>query len=665
MSKKFTKVFLRKLAQAPSEHLKAMNEDEVANLIQQANYQYHTVGKPIMTDELYEVVKHHLSKLNPRHPILKNVGAAIQENDSRKEKLPYWMGSMDKIKSDTSTLSNFKAKHPGNYLVSDKLDGVSALFHVKNGQASLYSRGDGEYGQNITHLIPFVNGFPLAKKLEKHTELTVRGELIMTRDDFEQVKDQGMNARNMVAGLVNAKIPNLAISKRIGFVAYSLITPELAPSKQTDYLKKNGFNAVWCKTIGPNDLEFENLSELLLQRRADSKYEIDGIIVSHDEYHPIAKGKNPTYAFAFKSLLTQETAEVIVTNVEWNVSKDGFIKPVVEFDGVKLSGVVIKRATGFNADFIKANVIGPGARIVITRSGDVIPYIRSVLSPASSGKPQLPTKLKFKWNESKKDIYVEGETDDQKLKQLENFFSKIDIKGVGPATVKAFFSSGYTDISSIASLTENDINDIPGVKNKAVVLANIQQKLASLDCVTLMVASNMFGHGFGERKLKSIVSAIPRVMDNKYVPSMDELLAVDGVSKITAEKFIEGLHQYRLFMKTSNVDCVNNYQNTKKSPAPKKRASSQDGRLAASSKKAKGLDGQKIVFTGFRNKEWESMIEENGGKVSTTVSSKTTLLVTAQPVDVNDEGLSSKIRNAIEKGIKCMSKDEFEKKYIK
>jgi len=106
------------------------------------------------------------------------------------------------------------------------------------------------------------------------------------------------------------------------------------------------------------------------------------IVVRDNQHHSIISGKNPKYSFAFKTILTHEEAEVIVSHVEWNISKDGFLKPTVYFNPIHIGGVKIQKATGFNASFIQSNTIGPGSHIVIIRSGDVIPYIVRTLSPS-------------------------------------------------------------------------------------------------------------------------------------------------------------------------------------------------------------------------------------------------------------------------------------------
>lgn len=638
---KFTKAFYTELLKNPTKRLKLMSEHEIAELLQHESHLYYSEGKPNLTDDMFDMVKAHLESINPKHPILHHVGSYVHDDDSRKTKLPFYMGSLDKIKSDDHALEQFKSKFKGSYVVSDKLDGNSALFVYKNKKPELFSRGNGTYGQNISHLLPFIGGIPQSLT----HDIAVRGELIMSKYNFEQVKDKGANARNMVAGLVNSKVPNLDISRRVVFVAYTLLDPaNLAPSKQFEYMKKHGFVSVDYIQIDDKTMTFGELSSILMTRREQGLYEIDGLVVTHDKYHKHEKDRNPEYAFAFKHLLNQEMAEVIVKHVEWNVSKDAYIKPVVVFDPVRLSGVYIKRATGFNAEYIKDNKIGPGARIIITRSGDVIPYIVRVSIPAQEA--QLPNDVEYKWTESGKDIFVPNENEMVDFKKLEAFFKKLEIKGVGPATARAIFDAGFTTIKQVIELDQNDIQNIPNLKNKATLLQNIKAALEKLDCVVLMEASNAFGRGFGEKKLRSIIDAIPKISTNKYIPTMDEMLNVNGVSDITAKKFITGLHAYHAFLKNvTTLKCVQtNAEKTK------------DANQGSGSR----FEGETIVFTGFRNKEWESLIKNNGGHTTTTISSKTTMLVVASL----DKG-SSKLEAAKQKGIKILTREEFESKYVK
>lgn len=133
--------------------------------------------------------------------------------------------------------------------------------------------------------------------------------------------------------------------------------------------------------------------------------------------------------------MTHEEAEVIVKEVEWNASKDGFLKPTVHFDAVSLSGASIRKATGFNAGFIRDNKIGPGSRIVIIRSGDVIPHIIRVLTHT---EPALPTELEYVWNDTQIDILLKNpeENNQTMLRIMVHFVSSLQMKGLAEGLLK-------------------------------------------------------------------------------------------------------------------------------------------------------------------------------------------------------------------------------------
>ena len=188
----------------------------------------------------------------------------------------------------------------------------------------------------------------------------------------------------------------------IDFVAYTLVYPNL-PNGLPE-LDKMKFNVVNNTVVDDINLAF--LSKNLEDSRKN-KYVIDGIVISDiSKVYEIALGKNPEHSFAFKSIHTLEQVEVIVKEVEWNISKDKYMKPIVKFDEILLDDVKIKQATGFNAGYIEKNNIGPGSRIVIIRSGNVIPHIQSVLTTSANGKPSMPGELDkdYKWNDTHVDI---------------------------------------------------------------------------------------------------------------------------------------------------------------------------------------------------------------------------------------------------------------------
>lgn len=621
------------------EDINRMKPDEIAALLEHASDAYYNTGKVILTDDMFDLIKNHLKKIAPKHPYLKQIGAPIQSG--RKVELPYWMGSLDKIRDDPKQLDKWKLKYPGSYVVSDKLDGNSALvFYNPNKDAVMYSRGDGVQGQDISHLLPYIKGLPKNVPLHK---IAVRGELIISKKDWDSIKDRGANARNVVAGIMHSKNPDPTIASLVEFIAYDMVYPRtFTQSESIREMSALGFHVVHNHLVTEHDLTHDALSDVLVRRRNASMYEIDGIVVVHDAIHKLVKGKNPAYGFAFKSILTHEEAEVIVTSVEWNGSKDGYLKPLVHFDTVVLAGVKISKATGFNAAFIEKNVIGPGSRIVIIRSGDVIPHIIRVISPSAHGVPSFPVDISYKWNDTHVDIMIQGASSQVDLKQLEHFFATLDIKHVAAGTLKKLYANGFDTISKLLHITTDDLLKIDGFKETSA--KRIVDSIATIKtarCEDLMVASNIFGRGLGKKKIALIVSKFPHIIHGES-PSIADLESVEGVGPQTASAFSKNLPIFFDFIQESGLQC----KQASKSTSPPFTCELD-------------LQDQVIVFTGFRNKEWESIIQSCGGKMTTTVSKNTTLLVAANP----DDG-SSKVLKARELGTKIISKDDFSQQYL-
>lgn len=634
---KVTAVVVKKIKSDPVHTLAGLSIDDIADVLQEANHRYFNKGTSLFSDQLYDEIKEALRKRDPNHPILKSVGAAVQ---GKKVKLPYWMGSMDKIKSELE-LQKWVKKYPsGDVVVSDKLDGISALLHIGAGTpAKLYTRGNGVEGQDVSHLIPFLRGLPAKALAPGSEELSVRGELILSRQDFAGLPNPGKNARNTVAGVINAKKPDITIAKRIRFVAYEMIAPSaFPPSKSLAALSKIGFEVVAHRVLKVERVTTTELSSILVERRRSSPFEVDGIVVAHDAAgHRRIQGENPKHAFAFKSVATMNNAEVTVLSVEWNVSKDGYLKPVVVFDGVHIGGVTVRRATGNNARFIFDNRIGPGARIIVMRSGDVIPAITQVLEAAE--EPGMPQGIAYEWNKTGIDIVVVSNTDGMvSFKQLEFFFTKVKVPGLSGGLLRKIYDAGFVTVGTIIKLDAAQLMRVEGfqAKSAAKLAEAIKGRFESVDVLALMAASNSFGRGLGERKLRVIVSEFPMTTDpNGSVPAVSDLRALGGVEQKTATQFVEGITKWREFMDANDL-----WRLVSSNPrSPQQAQNTTDVQ--------KVFSGQAFLFTGFRNKELEAFIIERGGELKSTLSKRVDVLICKDPT-------TAKVQKARDMGVKTV-----------
>ena len=615
---------------------KKLNKDELVALLKQSDNQYHNLGEPMFSDVEYDEVKDYLRKIDKNNEYFKHVGAEIIGKD--KVKLPYFLGSQDKIKDDVKTLEKWVKKYnnPASYIISEKLDGISCLIVYNNDNIKIYTRGDGKYGQDISHLKYKIKDLP--KLLKTTSKIAVRGELIINKANWQKIAHKGTTARNVVAGFVNSKKADKEIADYIEFIVYDVIEPRTKLEDGLIFAKKHKFNVV--KHIKINNLTISELYELYKEWKNESKYEIDGLVVTHNDLYKLKSGENPKYSFAFKSLAMHEEVRVIVKDVEWNVSKDKYLKPIVKFDEIKLNGVKIKQATGFNAEYISKNNIGVGSKIIIIRSGDVIPHIKEVLTPSTNKKPLLPD-VPFIWNG--KDIILDDDNKnrEQDIKTYTHFMKSLNIKGIGEGVITKLYDNSYDTLIKIINITKTQLLKIDGFKDKSATnLLKALEEIKSKNCVELMTASNIFGRGMGEKKLNLIIDKYPYICNNQEKASnitLEDIKKINGMGEKSALLFITNLKEFYKFYNSLNIipevivkvpKITNNTNNKYKDNI--------------------------YVFTGIRDKDLEKIIIASGGTIGSTITRKTTLLIIK---NADDE--TTKVKKAREFNIPIITYDEF------
>ena len=603
--------------------LDALTEDALSSMIKAANDNYYNLepgSSTILTDNEYDVLKEFIERKYPNNTAIQEVGAPIEKN---KVTLPYNMPSMDKIKPDTGVLESWSKKYTGPYVLSCKLDGVSGMYTTETGD-KLYTRGNGKVGQDVSHLIKFL-------KLPKMKDIVVRGEFIMPKSVFlTKYQTKFANPRNLVAGIVNS-ISTDEKTKDLHFLAYEVIKPVLKPSEQMAFLKKSGFEVVQ-NTEEPS-LTNKRLSDILVDWRSNYSYEIDGVIVTNDAIYPRISG-NPDHAFAFKMVLSDQMAEVKVVDVIWNASKDGYLKPRIQLEPVHLGGVTIEFATGFNASFIETNQIGVGAVVKLIRSGDVIPYIKEVVVPATSAK--MPT-VAYRWNETHIDIILENLEDSSSVleKNITGFFRGIEVDGLSGGNVSKLIKSGFNTIPKIIAMSKDDFLTVDGFKEKtaAKLHTGIKDRLTTVSIGTIMSASNLFGRGFSDKKIDLILAEVGMGVLTSMESVADKkkrIAAIKGLAKKTADLFVESIPRFLTFLDECGLR----------------------GKLVGSSKKTEDKDEshplykKSIVMTGSRDKILEQKLVEIGAVIGSSVS-KTTFAVITDDLESD----SSKVQNAKKLGV--------------
>jgi NAD-dependent DNA ligase/predicted GIY-YIG superfamily endonuclease len=680
--KKFTKkikeTILENLNKFKSQGITALailSLEELTAMLQEAidNYYISELKEnTLLTDNEYDILREYILKKDPSNALANDQQTQIK-NDTAKVKLPYEMWSMDKIKPDTNALTKFKQTYKGPYVISAKVDGVSALYSTETGTPNLYKKGDGKYGFLINHILPYLN-------LPTQKNITLRGELMIKEETFKlKYKGQFSNSRNFIAGLVNRKKLTQAeidILQDIDFVAYEVIMPQnLKPSEQ--FNKLVDLNVVTVKNIQAlnyEQLTNDYLSNKLIEFRTTYEYSIDGIICIDDNLHE-RKSKNPEHAFAFKMVLTDQVIEAKVLDVLWSVSKDGLIKPRVQFEPVTIGGVTITYATGINARFIVDNNIGLGALVSLTRSGDVIPKITAVIVPAQ--KPIMPstTEYDYIWNSTNVDIILKNVKSDPRvnIKSITKFFKDLEIEGLGEKNIEKIINSGADSIHKIINLSLEDLTNIEGFQKKMAtkIKTSMQKQVSEASIAKIAAASNIFGRGLAERTINAILKAEPTILTSEasVEEKISKLSAIEGVGEKTAAQFVKAIPEFIEFITLIKPDFQTQTETetkTKEAKEAKEATEQANDAKEEAQTQDHALKNKIIVFSDFdktskyTKKELEKLLAKFGPIIETSVKKSTNILIIGDSLSS-----STKVETAKKIGtIEIITLDDFLEKYV-
>lgn len=359
----------------------------------EADNAYHNTESAILGDMQYDALRRYLEIEDPSNTYFLGIGSEVRGG---KVKLPYTMGSLTQAyENDTQKWISQYNLADNSIVITEKLDGISCLL-IYGQDCKLqiaYSRGDGIEGADITRHISKIKSVP--KQVE--FPCAVRAEIIFSKKNWDIVKTKitrsggafYKNARNATAGLMNASQSDPIAYDHLSVVAYEIVSNHACESKNRviDKLEDFGFITPKSHTWEGHECTDDRLTALLNKMREESEYEIDGIVLEvnkmalREKINPTRDTLNPEYARKFKIADASNMAIAKVVEVQWNISKNGYLKPRVKIEPVELVGVTVQHATGFNAKFIFENKIGPGAKVRITRAGDVIPFLIGVVEP--------------------------------------------------------------------------------------------------------------------------------------------------------------------------------------------------------------------------------------------------------------------------------------------
>lgn len=611
--------------------------------------QEYDIDAEVSTDDVYDTIYDIAKKNYPNDVFFLATGSEVRGD---KVKLPIPLGSMTECKEDELMVW---LKPNTDYMVSAKLDGCSCLACYENGQLKIaYSRGDGTLGQDITRIVKTFEHS--VQSLKNPDNVMIRGEIIVPKQDiptmieelYNETKKRYKNGRNTVAGQLNSKACAKAFSKYARFIAYKIIDFNGSETEMFKTLEDYGLEVAkhwWANT------EFVNIDvakAFVQEVKNNYDYECDGVIFTVDNKSDEFEGFetstfNPKESRKFKIGAVVNSAETEVEYVEWNVSKNCLLKPRVKIKPVDLNGVTIDWATGHNYGNIVNNKIGKDAKVIITRRGDVIPYIEKVIEPCVESGLATLNLPEDGWfvNESGVDAeycYGCNEKFDEEvcLQKLVYFCEKLGVKYAGEGNLKlVMFITGnpHMNFYNLINLPVTVFNNAIGI-NGMKLYASLHECLKKATVAQLMDATGAFGAGIGELKLNKIIEAYGELPFDK-----NKILQVEGWSEISAEQYMASYAAYisycDVFIK-SGIEL----------------------KFSAVEKVSNDLEGLFVCFTGIRDKEMEMNIVSRGGKIVSSVTKACNLLITKEA-----NSLSGKAKKARENGVEILPYDEAVKRF--
>ena len=586
---------------------------DIVVLLKEASDAYYNGGTLKMDDDTYDSLVERLKELDPKNPYLSEVGAKPHSV----AELPFAMPSLDKIKPGEDALQRFLLNTDG-FVMSEKLDGLSALWDSRD--RKLFLRGNGILGQDISHLVNLgIQG------LVRGTEY-VRGELIIPRSEGIAL------SRSWVNGQVHQHTPNTENIKRIRFIAYEMMDTRMKRSAQFEWLKQRGFIVPWYTRS--QKVSQSDLSEKLIERRSISEYDTDGIVVGLDRI-PVSestdtRAKNPKDCMAFKMPLADQSAETTVQEVIWAPSAQGYIIPRIRFDPVVIGSATIEFCTGHNARIILQNKIGPGAKIIVRRSGDVIPKFDGVISSAKEAS--FPPQGTWVWD-GETHIKVVGDPEEMTVVKLHYFLKTLEIPGAGPATAVALVKAGVKGPAALWAATPETLCKILGPTNGVTLHTNLRSTFEKASELLLMHASSTMPRGVGDTKLTNLFAA---EMDPRKWRGM---AAQEGWTTKSFQDFLDVLPTY-VAWRQKEIHWI---------PYPILKAVTVNVPTS-----------EIICMTGFRDKGLEEMAAKKGYTCSPNLTGKVTILL----VPDGELKESEKIKQARAKGIKILPRSQFLAQYL-
>lgn len=643
---------------------------DLVELLNKANKAYYQEANEIMTNFEYDKLYDELVGLEKETGMVLsnsptvNVGYQVV-SQLPKEQHNSPMLSLDKTK-EVGALADFAGDR--KCLLSWKMDGLTVVLTYENGElVKAVTRGNGLVGEVITNNAKTFKNIPIS--IPYKGRLTLRGEAIIKYSDFEQINreiedadSKYKNPRNLCSGSVRQLNSQVTAERNVNFVAFALINADDVDfdnsiEQQYKWMESQGFQVVEYRVVTRNSME--DAVKYFAGKIQTYDYPSDGLVLMFDDIeYGLSLGttaKFPRNGIAFK--WEDEQAETTLKYIEWSPSRTGLINPVAVFEPVELEGTTVSRASVHNISIMEELELGSGDRIKVYKANMIIPQISENLT--KSGIDDLPKECpvcghatEVKAENGIKTLYCPNSQCPAKHVKLFTLFvsrNGMNIDGLSEETLEKFIDAGYikefADIFHLDRYYE-EIVATPGFGQKSYDnLMDSVEKARNVELSALIYSLGIPNIGSANAKL--ICKAFNNNIEKIRNASVEELIEIDGIGEIMAEKFCQYFADEDNIKKLDNLLKEVNIAELEENTTPQ------------------NMDGLTFVITGsvehFANRnELKSYIEKHGGKVTGSVSAKTNYLINNDAMSA-----SSKNKKAKQLGVEIITEEVFLERWCK